>query len=926
MRWLKQLFSRRRRCDELSESIREHLAEKIADLMDRGMAQEQAEQAARREFGNVTRIEERSREEWQWPTLEGIFRDAHHAFRSLAKAPAFTATAVLTLALGIGATTAIFTLVNAVLLRSLPVRNPGELWRIGDNEQCCFSSGLPGSYSTPNDWSLFSYEQYREFREHTPGFENLAAFSASPDQLAIRRAGNREPVEPYSGEWVSGNAFDTLGLQAYAGRLLQASDDVKGAAPVAVMSYETWEQKFGRDSAVIGASLSVDGQPVTVVGITPPTFYGERLSPTPPSFWLPLATMSLLSPADNSLDHPEVQWLNLIGRIAPGVSVATIQAQMEVELQQFLNSPLSKITGPVRSLIPKQYLRLTPGGGGVQRMQEEYRANLQLLMWISAFVLLIACANLANLMLARSVTQRQQVSVRTALGAPRQRLVQRALVECLLLSMLGGLTGLLFAWGGAKLILHLAFRESPVNISAHPSIAVLGFAFGASLLTGLLFGVVPAWMAAHANPIDALRGANRATGRSTIWTQKTLVVAQTAISVILLCAAGFLILSLNRLQHQHFGFQTAHRTVLMIDPQDAGYQSNQLDAFYQQLHDSLERIPGVSNVAWSLWSPMDGRNRSQQIYVEGQPTPPPGSQEGYVSWNRVSPAYFDATGTRLVEGRSILESDDRTSRNVAVVNETFVRDILHGKNPIGVHFGDFNPSVTGTYEVVGVVEDTQYWNPGTPIRPMYFVPAAQWPQLPPSTPQGADYEKFIANTHYMWSIELETHGTVPGLQAQVLRALAEVNPNLMMVHYQSFAGQVSLAFSQQNMIVQLTSLFGSLALVLAAIGLYGVMAYEVAQRTSEIGIRMALGANRGNVQRMMLRGAFLQVGLGLLLGIPAAIFMGHLMASQLFGVTNYSPLVLGATILALSTAAFAAAVVPARRAASIDPMQALRSE
>jgi predicted permease len=926
MRWLKSLFSRDRRYDELSESIREHLDEKIADLMDRGMTREDAERTARREFGNVTRIEERSREVWQWQTLEGIIRDAHHAFRSLAKAPAFASTAVLTLALGIGATTAIFTLVHAVLLRSLPVENPAELWRVGDNEQCCFGSGLPGSYSTPNDWSLFSYEQYREFHEHTPGFDSLAAFAALPDQLAVRRTGSGEQVEPYSGEWVSGNAFDTLGLQAYAGRLLHTSDDVKGAVPVAVMSYPTWEQKFGSDPTVVGRSLSVNGQPVIVVGIAPPNFYGERLSPTPPSFWLPLTALSVLSPADNNLDHPDVQWLNLIGRIASGASIAGIQARMQVELQQFLRSPLSGITGPMRVLITKQYLRLTPGGGGVQRMQEEYRANLHLLMWISGFVLLIACANLANLMLARSVTQRQQISVRTALGAPRRRLVQLALVECLLLSMLGGLAGLLFAWGGAKLILHMAFHENPVNISASPSLPVLGFAFGASLLTGLLFGVAPAWMAAHANPIEALRGANRATSHSTIWTQKTLVVAQAAVSVVLLCAAGFLILSLNRLQHQHYGFQTAYRTVLMVDPQDAGYQPNQLDAFYQQLHDTLGAIPGVSKVAWSLWSPMDGRNRSLQIYVEGQPPPPPGSQENYVSWNRISPGYFDAIGTRLIGGRSILESDGRTGRNVAVVNESFVRNILHGKNPIGIHFGDFDPSFTRTYEIVGVVEDAQYWNPNSPIRPMYFVPAAQWPQLPTSAPQSAGYEQLIANTHYMWSIELETHGTVPGLEAQVRRALAEVNPNLMMVRYQSFAEQMSSAFSQQNMIVQLTSLFGALALVLATIGLYGVMAYEVAQRTSEIGIRMALGANRGNVQRLMLRGAFLQVGLGMLIGIPAAILAGHLMASQLFGVTNYSPLVLGATILALTTTALAAAVVPARRAASIDPMQTLRGE
>jgi predicted permease len=862
-----------------------------------------------------------------FPEEPTMLTDLRNALRQLRKSPGFAITAILTLALGIGATTAIFTLVNAVLLRSLPVKDPGQLWRVGDNEQCCNDGGLPSTADggVPNDWSLFSYEQYREFRENTPGFESLAAFQSNDQTMAVRREGSNHPAQPLYAEFVSGNSFDTLGLRPYAGRLLRSSDDSRGAAPVAVMSFQTWEEKFGRSPSVIGSSLVVNGRPITVVGIGPPGFFGERITENPPSLWLPLHLNAVLSPQTDQIDHPETQWLNLIGRVAPGTAISPIQARMNVELLEFLRSPLSKITGPEAKLIPKQYLRLSPGGAGVKRMQNSYKSDLHLLMWISSFVLLIACANLANLMLARSATQRQQISVRTALGASRGRLVQRALAECLALAFTGGLAGLLVAWGGARLILHLAFENNPVTVDLAPSFAVLGFAFGVSLLTGLLFGVAPAWMAAHADPIDALRGANRSTGRHATLAQKMLVVAQAGVSVVLLCAAGFLILSMNRLEHQNFGFETANRIIAEIAPQDAGYQPDQLQNLYRQLHDTLAGIPGVKRVAFSFYSPMSGDDWVESVAIEGQKAPPPGSYND-ASWMRVTPDYFSSVGTKLLDGRVFTRADDSSSRDVAVVNEAFVKKFLQGQNPIGAHFGDWEPSITNTYTIVGVVEDTQYWDPTKPVPPMYFVPEKQTSVLPPTDPRVRDYADFMDESHYLTNIVIQTNGYVPGLEAQVRSALAKVNPNLMLIDYHSFAQQVALAFSQQAMIVQLTSLFGALALVLAAIGLYGVTAYTVAQRTREIGVRMALGANRLHVQRMVLRGAFLQVGVGLLIGIPAAIGAGHLMAAQLFGVSGYNPVVLGLSILVLGAAALIAAVVPARRASGVDPMEALRIE
>ena len=857
-----------------------------------------------------------------------MFTDLKIAFRQLAKSRAFALAAVLTLALGIGATSAIFTLVHQVLMKSLPVSDPAGLWRVGDNEQCCYNAGLPNYTDKPNDWSLFSNVQYTQFRDHTPEFEKLAAFESTDHEMAVQRAGSDHPAQPSYAEFVSGNSFDVLGIRPYAGRLLQTGDDAKGAPPVAVMSFQEW-QKLGRDPSVVGSVWQINGHAVTVVGIAPQGFYGERLTDTPPAFWMPIHLVETLRPLDaDLLERGEQQWLNLIGRLRPGASVAAAQARMQVELQDFLRSPLSKLKTVDLPLIPQQFLRLTPGGGGVQRMQEQYGNDLRLLMWISGFVLLIACANVANLMLARGVTQRQQTAVQAALGAQRGRLVKRAMVESVLLSIFGGLAGVVVAYGGARLILHLAFAQDPIDISASPSWTVLGFALGAAVLTGLLFGTAPAWLAAHVNPIDALRGANRSTGKDTTLAQKGLVVAQAAISVVLLSAAGLLLLSLRKLEHQHFGFETANRSIVLFNAQTSGIKPEELDTFYQRLNDSISQIGGVKRVAWSTWSPMDGNNYSDDVYIDGQPTPPPESNANLASWVRVSPDYFATVGSKLLSGRSFNQDDNRNGRPVAIVDEAFVKRNLGGKNPIGARFGDADPSNTGMYTIVGVVEDAQYWPPNDPqerAHPMYFLPAAQWVTLPTSIPGAARFNAFKLNTHYMASLEIETHGTVPNLEAKVREKMQEINSNLMVTSFQSFDRQVQLAFSQQDMIVKLTSLFGLVALALAAIGLYGVTSYAVAQRTSEIGIRMALGANRMNVRGLVLRSALLQVAIGLAVGIPAAIEAGRLMAAELFGINAWNPLVLGSVVALLGTVSVVASAAPAHRAARLEPMDALRN-
>jgi predicted permease len=846
-----------------------------------------------------------------------MLEDIRYALRQFLKTPGFTITAILTLALGIGATTAIFTLIHAVLLKSLPVARPSELIRIGDNENCCINGGMQ------DNWSLFSTEQYREFRDHTPGFASLAAFQAGRYQIGVRRQGSDHASEPFGAEFVSGNAFDTFGISAWMGRLLRASDDVKGAAPVAVISYRTWQQKFGSDPTVVGASFLVNGQPFTVVGISPPGFFGERLTSDPASFWIPLDDSPLIeSGSFNVLDSPELDWLNLIGRVQPGANTKQMEAQLQVELRQFLLSPASKLEKRDASLIPKQTLHLSPGGGGVQQMQDNVKDALHLLMWISAFVLLIACANLANLMLVRATARKAQTSVRSALGAPRSRLVRQALTESMVLAVFGGLAGLVVAYAGARLLVHLVAGKSYLPINAAPSLPVLAFAFGVSLVTGVLFGTAPAWMTAHADPIDALRGANRSTKHSGLWTQKILVVLQAAVSLVLLCAAGLLIRSLTNLQHQHFGFETRNRYVLHIDPQMAGYQAEQADAFFRQLHDTLAAIPGVRAVTWSLYSPMEGDNWGNGVYIEGQAPPPPGSNFNNSSWDRVSAGYFENIGTKIVAGRGITEQDTASTQPVAVVNQTFARHFFKNGDALGHHFGDLDQKYAGTFEIVGVTEDTQYWDPNSKIRSMFFLAAPQWAKYDDKE------EVMFENVSHleMGAIEIQTAGYVPGLEAQVRRALNQINPNLTMIQFQSFADQIKDEFLQQEILVQLTSVFGFLALTLAAIGLYGVTAYSVAQRTSEIGIRMALGADRGGILQMVLRSAFLQAAIGLAIGMPAAVIGGRYMASLLYNVRTWDPVVLVATTVILAIAAFLAAVIPAQRAASVEPMTALRIE
>jgi len=541
-------------------------------------------------------------------------------------------------------------------------------------------------------------------------------------------------------------------------------------------------------------------------------------------------------------------------------------------------------------------------------------------------VLLVACANIANLLLARGLKSRQETSVRVALGASRGRLVRNALLESVALSLIGGVAGVAVAWGGARLIVYLAFRALEQNtwipVQAAPSTPVLLFALGVSVLTGAIFGIVPAWMTSRADPAEALRGANRAVGSSRHWAQKALIIAQAAVSLVLLSAAAMLGGSLRNLEHQNFGFNADGRYLVYINPMLSNYKQEQLVPLFREIQERLGAIPGVRGVSAATYAPLSGDQWGNRIRIQGKPEPGP-KEDVFSDWTRVTPGFFDTIGAKMLAGRAINEDDSGNSRHVAVVNEAFAKRYFGNQNPIGQHFGPAPEKNAGTYEIVGVVQNIHWVDRGLndQVREMYYVPEAQTVHF--DQPDLQSYELWSQN---MYSIVIWMQAHPPDMLAQVKRALAEVDPNLVMYDVQPYSKVIQGAFDQQNMIASLTWMFGAVGLVLAAIGLYGVTAYGVEQRTSEIGVRMALGADRGSVVAMVLRGAFWQVGIGLGIGIPAAIGAGHLIASQLFGVAPWNPLLLAGATGLMGLAALVAAVIPAQRAASIDPIRALRSE
>ena len=848
-----------------------------------------------------------------------------YAIRQLLRSPVFTATAALTLALGIGATTAIFTLIQQVMLAALPVAHPQQLWRIGDAATCCYSTGYSqGNAAAQNDWTLFSWETYRRFRADTPAFTDLTAFQIGTGNgaLAVRRTGSPAAVQARLGEFVAGNFFRTFGISAWRGRLFADADDVESAPPVAVMSFHTWQEAYGSDPSVVGAAYDINGHVFTIVGVAPPGFFGAKVDASGmPDLWLPLTTEPVVAGATTRLKNPGLAWLDIIGRVRRDTNPKTLEAQLQAELRQWLSSHRDDMNAQDRTMWERQTLHLTPGGAGVSLMRERYQDSLRLLLVAAVCVLVLACANVANLLLARGWRQRHETAMRVAIGASRARIVGDALVGSAILGLVGGGAGVAVAYTGAHLILRLAFNDSWVPLTATPSTPVLLFALAVSAITGLLFGIAPAWLTARVDPVTTIRGSSR-TARGTTRAQKVLVVTQAAVSIVLLSAAAMLAQSLRNLEHQDLGFPTDGRYLVTIDPKLSNYPQEHLLPLFREIERRLRAIPGVHAASAALYAPLGGLNWTHDIRIAGR-TEPGARDDVSSAWTRVMPGFFDTIGDRIVVGRPIVDADDGHGRRVAVVNQAFARKFFPNENPIGRHFGPAPTTNAGTYEIVGISADVHYF-PSTvraPERPIYFLPEAQ-----SATFDDAELQSREVWSHYLYEVVIWAGGNSAGLAAQIRDALAAADPNLVVHDLEPYSAVVRGQFAQQNMIASLTWLFGLVGLVLAAVGLYGVTAYGVEQRTAEIGVRMALGATRSAVVTMVLRGAFLQVGAGLAIGIPAAVGVGQAIAGQLFGVTPWEPRLLSVSSFLLVFAALVAAAIPARRAVSVDPMRSLRAE
>lgn len=853
------------------------------------------------------------REERNSLLVESLVRDVFLAVRTIWKNPGFASIAILTLALGIGSTTAIFTLVQQVMLKPLPVREPNQLWRFGSALECCNSRGY-----AQNDWNFFPWEAFKLFRAKNSGFEELAAFQLGNTALGVRR--QDWPSETANGEFVSGNFFKTLGISAWRGRVFTDDDDQKGAPAVAVMSFRAWREKYGADPSIPGATYNINGHPFTIIGIGPPGFIGAKVADSGmPDFWMPLTTEPLLQETASRLESPRTAWLDLIGRVRPDTNVKALEAQLQVELHGWLASHVADMTPQEKRVREKQTLHLTPGGAGVSLIRAHYKDALLLLFLASISVLLVGCANVANLLLVRALTNRDQIALRAALGASRVRLVQTALVESLVLAVFGALGGLVIAYSGASLIIHLAFTQpnTSVPVNAAPSLPVLLFALGLSVLTGQFFGIAPAWMTSHANPIEALRGVNRSAGGGRHRAKKLLVIVQSILSLVLLSMAAMLGQSLNNLENQNFGFDLRGRYLVTINTMLSSYKQEQLVPTFGEIEDRLRSIPGVRKASASLYAPMSRFDWEHEIRIAGKPEPGP-RDDLSSGWTRIMPGSFETLGVNILMGRSISDSDNDTTRRVAVVNEAFVKRFFGKENPLGQHFGPAPLKNSDTYEIVGVVPDVRYFlDIGDPVRPMYFVPEAQAAHF--DEPSLQSRENW---SHFPYNIVIWAPGNPPNLEGQVRKELS--NFNIPIYNFESYPEVINEDFAQQNMVASLAWLFGSLALVLAAVGLYGLTAYSVAQRTREIGVRMALGAQRGSVVLLVVREALLYVTIGLALGIPAAIAAGQLMTSQLYDVKPWDPRMLLVAAMLLVLAALISASIPANRATKVDPVAALR--
>ena len=838
--------------------------------------------------------------------MESLIKDLKYGISGLVRRKGFAAIAVLTLALGIGANTAIFTLVNAVMLKSLPVSHPEQLVLFSD----ATGEGV-SVHDSPmtGEWKRFSYPSYVYFRDHNQSFQDIAALRSGESRLSVRPAEKRGAAATRaSGHLVSGNYFSLLGVTAMRGRALTPEDDKPNAPPAAVMSYRYWEQELNRDPSVVGQTFVLNGTNFTVVGITPPEFFGERVR-RPPDFWVPLAFHPQVELRKSYLDNDQVSFLMLLGRLKPGVSLAQAQANVNLQLQQFLTQLAGgQLTEERQRGIQNTYIKLAEGAAGISNLRALYSKPLHMLMAIVGMVLLIACANVGSLLLARATARKAEISLRMALGASRWRIIRQLLTESMLLAAVGGVCGVLLAQWGVTILVNLVAKEAPLD--TRPDAGVLTFTFGVSIVAGLLFGLMPAVRASKTDLATAMKEKTRTGSR--FWRvnlSSAMVVLQVGLSMVLLTGAGLFARSLLNLQREKVGFDQSNVLLVGIDPRLAGYKPTELPALYQQVLDRLGNLPNVSSVSMATYSPMSGTHRASSIEVPGYTAQ--AGEDLVVEDMLAGPRYAETLGIPILRGRDLGIRDTAAAPRIAIVNEAFANRYFKDQNPVGRNFTFDDETDTGKMlEIVGVVGDVKTEDAREKQDPAVYRPILQIPD----------------EAAYSVNIQVRTNGDPSSFAQPVRQTIVDINDKIPIFGVTTLADQVHDTLKQDLLIAQLVSFFGALALILACIGLYGVMAHGVARRTNEIGIRMALGARGGNIAWMILRETLMLVVFGLVIGIPTALFAAKFISAQLFGLQPADPAALISAGVVLTLVALLAGYVPARRASRVNPLTALRYE
>jgi len=840
--------------------------------------------------------------------MESLYSDIRYAIRNLIKRPGFTVIAVSTLALGIGANTAIFTLLNAVTFKQLPVNKPEELVLFTDSSSEGTSDGDPSA----GEWRRLSYKSYKYFLEHDQSYQGLSAFRSGESRISVT-GGTAQSAEAarVSSHLVSGNYFTVLGVKAFLGRVLTPEDDKPGASPTAVMSYGYWKEHWNGDPQILNKEIFLNGKSFTVIGITPPDFFGVRVRRSP-DLWVPLVFHPQIEMRESYLDNPRVYWLNFVGRLKPGVELGQAQASASVLLHQFLTSEAGpQLTADYQRAIAGAYVKLAPGARGISGLRIAYSKALRTLMVIVGLVLLIACANVGNLLLSRAAARKAEISLRMALGASRVRIVRQLLTESLLLAAMGGVCGILLAQRGVQVLVTLVARTSPLDV--HPDLGVLVFTMAVSLLAGIMFGTVPALSASKTDLTSSIKEKASRTRRRglRLGLAPALVIAQVGLSMVLLAGAGLFARSLMKLQEEELGFNRDNVLLAEIDPRISGYKPKELSGLYRQILDRLKEVPGVQSATIATFAPISGQGRTSTVTVRGF-APGPG-QDTDVTDMLVSPDYGATLHIPLLMGREIDLRDTPANQKIAVVSQSFAQYFFPGENPIGrrFYFGeDDDPERSEELEIVGVVGDVKYRSAkDEPVRTAYR------PILQVQDPDA-----------YSSTIEIRTTGDSASLAPMARAAVKQVDPKLPVFGVTTLRDQLNGALRQEKLVAELVSFFGLLALLLACIGLYGVMAHGVVRRTKEIGIRMALGAERRLIVWMVMRETILLVLAGIAIGVPVALGAARLVSSQLFGMNPADPFSLIVAASVLIAVACLAGFLPARKASKVNPLIALRYE